>query len=59
MLLQVQVHLVLKIKLELSKWLKRKEVKQDNEELRKVALKLKLEVLPELLEMEQRKSHKH
>jgi len=59
MLLQVQVHLVLKIKLELNKWLKRKELKQDNEELHKVALKLKLEDLPEQLEMEQRKSLKH
>ena len=58
MLLQVQEHLALKIKLELSKWLKRKEVPQANEELHKEALKLKLEVLPELLEME-RKSHKH
>ena len=58
MLLQVLVHLGLKITLELSKYLKLKEAWLDNEELHKEALKLKLEVLPELLEME-RKSHKH
>ena len=59
MLLQVLVHLDLKIKLELSKYLKLKEAWLDNEELHKEALKLKLKVLQELLQMEERKSLKH
>ena len=59
MLLQVLVHLDLKIKLELSKYLKLKEAPPDNEELHKEALKHKLKVLQELLQMEERKSLKH
>ena len=59
MLLQVLVHLGLKITLELSKYLKLMEAWLDNEELHKEALKHKLKVLQELLQMEERKSLKH